>query len=96
MDSDLVCAASQGQTADDTVFSIKAKPLEDGSALLSFRVNPAEANFKGNNQNWLLADQLPLWKLPFYSAYILLFQLLEKHRCKGTFLRIISMNLWKK
>lgn len=85
MDPDLVCAASQGQTADHAVFSIKAKPLEDGSALLSFRVNSAEANFKGNNQNGLLADQLPLWKLPFYSAYVLLFQLLESTDVKGHF-----------
>ncbi len=48
---DLVCAASQGQTADHAGFSVKAKPLEDGSALFSLRVDPAEADFKGNDQN---------------------------------------------
>jgi len=82
VDPDLVCSASQRATADHAGFSIEAQPLEDGSAILSLRIDTADANFKGNDQDGLLGDQLPFWKLTLHSAHVLLFKLLESTNVK--------------
>ncbi|TNN84258.1 hypothetical protein EYF80_005585 [Liparis tanakae] len=83
VDPDLVCSASQRATADHAGSSIEAQPLEDGSAVLSLRIDAAEADFKGNDQDGLLGDQLPFWKLTLDSAHILLFKLLESTNRPG-------------
>lgn len=82
MDSDLVCAASQGQTSDYAGFPVKAKSLKDGPALLTLWVDSAEADFKGNDKDGLLTDQLALWKLPLNSAHILLHKLFSSTKRK--------------
>lgn len=89
VDPDLVCAASQGQTADNTGFPVEAQSVEDGSALLSLRVDSAQADFKGHDQDGLLADQLSLRKLPLHAAHILLFQLFESTNKRERFVKNI-------
>lgn len=85
VDSDLVRAASQGKTPDNAGFPVKAEPLKDGPALLSFWVNSAQADFKRNNKDGLLADQLALWKFPLNSAHVLFFKLFRSKEGKNNY-----------
>lgn len=71
----MVSTACHGQTADHTGFSIKTKPLKDRPAFLSLWINSAQTNFEGNNEDWLLADELLLGELSLYTANVLFLEL---------------------